>query len=224
MSLWLCRKALPWSWILTWGLRSWFTEGACGSSPFPADEGNAGGGEDAGRHPGDQAHPLGYSAQTEVAHSHLATGARRAYRCIPGGGRLQRRARPNKGVHRGRREERKVVLQSIWAEGGLRHGTAELHGGSHGGRIVRTLLKHSEMEGWGQRASEGVGSFLEQLRHSSSQRSDGVVHGDHVVIWSNNWQATGWARWVPIWAIPGPSLDMGQKAKLQLTKRSTISI
>jgi hypothetical protein len=59
-------------------------------------------------------------------------------------------ARPEKGVRHGRCEERKVMLQPIWAERGLRHGTAELHGGSHGGRVVRTLLKHSEMEGEGK--------------------------------------------------------------------------
>jgi hypothetical protein len=43
-------------------------------------------------------------------------------------------ARQEKGTRRERREEGKVVLWPIWAEGRLRQGMSELHGGNHGGR------------------------------------------------------------------------------------------
>jgi hypothetical protein len=59
-------------------------------------------------------------------------------------------SKARKGVRHGHCEERKVMLQLIWAKGGLRHGTTELHGASLGGRVVHTLLKHSEMEGEGK--------------------------------------------------------------------------
>jgi hypothetical protein len=84
------------------------------------------------------------------------------------------------------------MLQPIWAEGGLRHGTAELHGGSHGGRVVRTLLKHSEMEGEGKERVREWGASWSGLgtphrsevraRHMARWRTRGAVHGDHVII------------------------------------------
>jgi hypothetical protein len=62
-----------------------------------ADRGGVGGRREAAKALRARAHPQKAAALQEVARGHLATGARYAWRSSPGGSRLSRRARPEKG-------------------------------------------------------------------------------------------------------------------------------
>ena len=93
--------------------------------------------------------------------------------------------------------------------------------GGHGASMAAMAVAPSERERQRERVPEGVRASGREARRvlwcsTTSSKAQGrvaagqamvgreLLHGDHVGVPSNRWQAPEWARWTSDWAKSGP--------------------